>query len=108
MRGMATLAAPPRRSWTAALRAGFHASWLTILLILAINTGIAALLYTEEARPFWHPFITAQSIGLSIAYAVNAAKPWNSARPLLRLVGAVAGGAGSTAIIAPGPRFAIG
>ena len=92
MRGMATLAAPPRRSWTAALRAGFHASWLTILLVLAINTGIAALLYTEEARAFWHPFITAQSIGLSIAYAVNAAKPWNSARPLLRLVGAVAGG----------------
>ena len=92
MRGMATLAAPSNPGLTSALRAGFHASWPTILLILAINTGIAALLYTEEARPFWHPFITAQSIGLSIAYAVNAARPWASARPLRRLIGAVAGG----------------
>jgi hypothetical protein len=92
MQGMATLAAPPSRTLTTALLAGFHASWLTILLILAINTGIAALLFTEESRPFWHPFITAQSIGLSIAYAVNATRPWASARPFRRLIGAVAGG----------------
>jgi signal transduction histidine kinase len=72
--------------------AGCRGSWQTIALILAINSGVAALLYTEETRPFWHPFISAQSIGLSIAYAVNAAQPWESARPLRRLAAAVACG----------------
>ena len=67
-------------------------SWRTLALILAINTGVALLLYTEETRPFWHPFISAQSIGLSIAYMVNAAQPWEAAHPLRRLIAAVAGG----------------
>lgn len=72
--------------------AGFRCSWQTIALIFAINTGVAAILYTEETRAFWHPFVTAQSVGLSIAYAVNAVQPWESARPLRRLLGAIAGG----------------
>ena len=90
---MATLAPSSPSGLLAAVAGGFRVSWLTALLIVAINTGIAALLYTEEmTRPFWHPFITAQSFGLSIAYAVNAAKPWRSAHPFRRLIGAVAGG----------------
>jgi signal transduction histidine kinase len=83
-------AAPSTR---ASVLAGFSfVSWRTLGLIVAINTGVALLLYTDETRPFWHPFITAQSIGLSIAYAVNAARPWESAHPLRRLIAAVAGG----------------
>ncbi len=94
---MATLAPAPPRSALTALAAGFRVSWLTVLLIVAINTGVAALLhaevlYSEETRPFWHPLITAQSLGLSIAYAVNAAAPWQSAHPFRRLLGAVAAG----------------
>jgi len=92
MRVMATLAPTTPRNPLAALAAGFRVSPLTILLIAAINTGVAALLFTEEARPFWHPFITAQSFGLAIAYAVNAAKPWSSAHPFRRLIGAVVAG----------------
>jgi signal transduction histidine kinase len=80
-------------AWWRPLLAGLRGvSWQTIALIVAINTGVAAILYTEETRPFWHPFITAQTIGLSLLYAVNAARPWDSARPLRRLIGAVVGG----------------
>lgn len=89
---MATLSPSEPRNWLTALAGGFHVSWLTVLLIAAINTGIAALLYTEETRPFWHPFITAQSFGLAIAYAVNVAAPWTSTHPFRRLIGAVTAG----------------
>jgi signal transduction histidine kinase len=89
---MATLAPLPPKGMPAALAAGFRMSWLTALLIVAVNAGVAALLYTEETRPFWHPLITTQSFGLSIAYAVNTAKPWKSAHPFRRLIGAVAAG----------------
>src|ERR1700756_1714825 len=79
--------------WWAPIFAGLRdVSWRTLGLIVAINTGVALLLYTEETRPFWHPFISAQSVGLSIAYAVNAARPWECAHPLQRLILAVAGG----------------
>jgi hypothetical protein len=77
--------------WWAPAVSGFRGlSWQSVALILAINTGVAAILYIEETRPFWHPFITAQCFGLSIAYAVNAAAPWDKTRPVWRLVGAVA------------------
>ena len=79
-------------AWRDRILAGFRGSWQGIALVLAINTGVAALLYTEETRPFWHPFITAQCVGLSIAYAVNVAQPWDCAHPLRRLILAVAGG----------------
>lgn len=65
-------------------------SWQSLALILAINFGFAAILWVDDPRPFWHPLITAQCFGLSIAYAVNAARPWERARPIWRLVGAVA------------------
>lgn len=79
--------------WWALFLAGLRcSSWRTVGLILAINTAVAILLFTEETRPFWHPFITAQCVGLSIAYAVNAAQPWESAHPLRRLLVAVVGG----------------
>ncbi|HKW80610.1 MAG TPA: histidine kinase [Casimicrobiaceae bacterium] len=67
-------------------------SWQSIALILAINFGFAAILWIDSPRPFWHPLITAQCFGLSIAYAVNAARPWEQARPIWRLVIAVAVG----------------
>ena len=84
---------PASGPWWAPALAGFRCiSWRTACLILAINTGVALLLYTEETRPFWHPFITAQSVGLSIAYAVNAGRPWDAAHPLRRLIATVACG----------------
>ncbi len=77
--------------WWSPVFAGFRGvSWLTVTLILAINTGVAAILYIEETRQFWHPFITAQCFGLAIAYAVNAARPWEKMHLVWRLVGAVA------------------
>jgi Histidine kinase len=79
--------APPRL--LATLAGGFQASWLTVLLLLAINTGVAALLSIEDMRPFWHPFISTQSLGLCIAYAVNTVKPWDHDQPIRRLVVAV-------------------
>ena len=65
-------------------------SWQSIALILAINFGFAAILWIDDERTFWHPLITAQCFGLPIAYAVNAARPWEQARPVWRLIPAVA------------------
>jgi sensor histidine kinase YesM len=86
-----TTSSPRTAPWWASVFAGCRGiSWQSVALILAINTGVAAILYIEETRPFWHPFITAQCFGLSIAYAVNAVAPWDKTRPVWRLVGAVA------------------
>jgi sensor histidine kinase YesM len=82
-----TLNTAPRLMAT--LARGFQASWLTMLLLVAINTGVAGILSIEDARPFWHPFISAQALGLCIAYAVNATRPWDYDHPIRRLVGAV-------------------
>jgi signal transduction histidine kinase len=76
-----------------ALRRGLDFKWTTLLLILAINTGIACLLWIDDTRPFWHPLITAHSYGLLIAYCVNVAHPWDHARPIRTLMVAVAVGA---------------
>lgn len=81
------------RDGLAALRAGISVSWLTVLLIAAINTGFAALLWIEDPRPFWHPLVTAQCFGFSIAFCVNAASPWEKPWPVARMVCAVAVGA---------------
>jgi signal transduction histidine kinase len=80
----------PSPGLLAALAGGFRVSWPTLLLILAINTAIALLLSIEDTRPFWHPFTSAQVFGLTIAYVVNAARPWGKTRPVWRLMGAVA------------------
>jgi len=72
---------------------GLHASWVSFLLIAAISTGIAAVLWIDDPRPFWHPWITCQIYGFCIAYCVNVARPWLSPRPILRLAIAVAIGA---------------
>jgi signal transduction histidine kinase len=90
---MTTAEVIAHRGILTALRSGFRASWLTILLIVGINTGFAAILSIEDPRPFWHPFITAQCFGLLIAYAVNVASPWERPRPVWRLAAAVAIGA---------------
>jgi sensor histidine kinase YesM len=86
---MATL---PFARFGPALAGGFRVSWVTVLLIAAINTGIAGLLWIEDDRPFWHPLVSAQCFGFAIAYCVNVAAPWEKAWPVLRLVAAVAVG----------------
>ncbi|HEY4137644.1 MAG TPA: histidine kinase, partial [Casimicrobiaceae bacterium] len=51
----------------------------------AINTGIASVLWIDDTRPFWHPFITVQLNGYAIAYCVNVAAPWDKRSPIIRL-----------------------
>jgi len=80
----------PSPGAVATLAGGFRVSWPTLLVLLAINTAIAVLLSLEDKRPFWHPFMSAQVFGLTIAYAVNTAKPWGKTRPVLRLMVSVA------------------
>ncbi|MDQ6618284.1 MAG: histidine kinase [Pseudomonadota bacterium] len=75
-----------------ALRNSLRVSWTTALLIAAINTGVAALLWIEDPRPFWHPFVSAQCFGFAIAYCVNVASPWEKRWPVARLIAAVAVG----------------
>ena len=87
---LASAAASPL---AATLARGFRFSWPTVLLLAAINTGIAALLWVEDTRPFWQPLVTVQLYGFAIAYCVNAASPWDRSRPVLRLTAAVAAGA---------------
>lgn len=74
----------------AALAQGARLSSTTILLIGAINTGIAFVLWTDDPRPFWHPWLTVQLCGFSIAYCVNAAAPWAKPSPIIRMVVACA------------------
>jgi len=83
----------PQRSlseWPFALAHGARASWTTILLIGAINTGIAFVLWTDDPRPFWHPLLTCQLYGFSIAYCVNVAAPWTKPSPIIRMIVACA------------------
>jgi len=82
----------PRPWWLIIFAGCFGASWQIVGLIIAINTGYAAMMSIEDTRPFWHPFVTTQCFGLSIAYFVNAAAPWYRTRPVLRLAIAVAAG----------------
>jgi hypothetical protein len=89
---MTTSPLRPRAWWMLVFAGCYGASWQIVALILAINSGYAAMMSIEDTRPFWHPFITAQCLGLSIAYFVNAASPWYKTRPVLRLAGAVAAG----------------
>ncbi|MEO9136462.1 MAG: histidine kinase [Casimicrobiaceae bacterium] len=79
---MSTLPAPRRAH---PLLAGFRFNWATLLLIVAINTGVALALWIDDTRPFWHPLLTAQLNGLAIAYCVNVAAPWDHDTPLRRL-----------------------
>jgi sensor histidine kinase YesM len=89
---MSTLAAPSsdRPGVLAALARGFRARPATLALIVAINTGIALILWENDPRPFWHPLLTCQIYGLCIAYAVNVVAPWEKSRPLLHMLGAIA------------------
>src|SRR6185437_16582804 len=67
------------------LLAGFRFNWPTLLLIIAIDTAIALVLWIDDPRPFWHPLLTVQLYGLSIAYCINVAAPWDHGTPLRRL-----------------------
>jgi hypothetical protein len=92
----------------AALIRGLRFSWLAFLVIVLVNTGIAAVYWIEDPRPFWHPLVTVQCYGLAIAYCVNVAAPWESPRPLLRLAVAVAIGAiGPSQRSGEGIRFGV-
>jgi Histidine kinase len=78
-------------AWRIPVPAGLRGiSWRTLALILAINTGYAAILSIEDTRPFWHPFISAQCFGLSMAFVINAISPWDKTHPVWRLVFAAA------------------
>ena len=85
MPGMATAAYPREHP----LIAGLRFNWTTLLLIIAINTAIALVLWIDDTRPFWHPLVTVQLYGLSIAYCVNVAQPWDGEKPMRRLLLAV-------------------
>jgi|RhiMethySRZTD1v2_1073278.scaffolds.fasta_scaffold08224_5 sensor histidine kinase YesM len=85
MHAMASI--PPTRPPRPLLDA-FRVNPLTLLLIAAINTGIALVLWIDDTRPFWQPLLTVQLYGFSIAYCVNVAKPWDHEKPLRRLVAA--------------------
>ena len=87
---MATTTTPPRLH---ALLAGFHAAWPTVLLIAAINLGIAGVEWIDDPRPFWHPLVTVQLYGFAIAYCVNVAAPWDKGSPIIRICVATAIGA---------------
>ncbi|MGH8714601.1 MAG: hypothetical protein ACREYB_11405, partial [Casimicrobiaceae bacterium] len=81
---------PIPRRWTPGLAGLRGVTWQSVALILAINFGFAAILWIDDPRPFWHPLITAQCFGLSIAWAVNGARPWAHGHPIWRLISAVA------------------
>src|SRR5437867_12061657 len=83
----------PRSGFRSMLAGGFRFSWQAFAIIVLVNTGIAAVYWIEDPRPFWHPLVSVQCDGLAIAYCVNAAAPWASASPLRRLLAAVAIGA---------------
>ncbi len=76
--------------------AATRASWQRLLLIAAINTGIALAIWVEDPRPFWHPLVTTQSYGFSIAWFFNLLTPWKTRTPvrmtaLAALLGAAVG-----------------
>src|SRR5436190_24344585 len=79
------LAPPPLSRRYHPLIEGFRVNWQSLLLIAAINTGIALVLWIDDMRPFWHPLVTVQLYGFAIAYCVNVAKPWDHDKPLRRL-----------------------
>lgn len=81
------------KAFLAWLATGFHACWRTVLLIAAVNSAVAGLTSIEDTRPFWHPFVSAQCLGFSVAYFVNLLRPWEQRRPLLKLMLAVSLGA---------------
>ncbi len=76
--------------------AATRVSWQRLLLIAAINTGIALAIWVEDPRPFWHPLVTTQSYGFSIAWFFNLLTPWKTRTPvrktaLAALLGAAVG-----------------
>ena len=84
--------APLDETWTAALARGFRVRPTILFLIAAMNTAIALLVWVEDPRPFWHPFVSVQLSGFAVAYCVNVAAPWNRRQPIPRLALAVAVG----------------
>jgi len=82
----------PAETWPQALARGFRARPMIVFLIAAMNTAIALLVWVEDPRPFWHPFVSVQLSGFAVAYCVNVAAPWNARRPIPPLALAVAAG----------------
>jgi len=81
---------PLTETWTEALVRGFRVRPMIVFLIAAMNTAIALLVWVEDPRPFWHPFVSVQLSGFAVAYCVNVAAPWNKRHPIPRLALAVA------------------
>ena len=98
MRGMT--ASEGRTDALAFLRRGLAFNWMALLSIVAIDTGIALLLWLQEHQSFWQPFVSVQLHGLAIAYCVNATRPWEGDKPLRRLV-AVTGASNLIGFLVP-------
>ncbi len=89
---MDSMSTAPGRPLLNTLRRGFRVDLKTLLLLAAVNTGLAAILWVGDPRPFWQPLVTVHLYGFSIAYCVNAASPWSGSRRIPRLMLAVAVG----------------
>jgi sensor histidine kinase YesM len=83
---------PLTETWAEALARGLRVRPMIVFLIAAMNTAIALLVWVEDPRPFWHPFVSVQLSGFAVAYCVNVAAPWNKRHPIPRLALAVAVG----------------
>jgi len=91
---MAVMTTIASRPLAERLAAGFrNLTWKNVGLVAAVNAAIALALWTEDPRPYWHPFITAQCFGFVIAYCVRVASPWDHPTPIRRIAAAVAVGA---------------
>ena len=60
---------PRRRHRAAALKAGFHFFMAGVRAIVLVNTGIAAVYWIEDPRPFWHPLLSVQWMALPLPIA---------------------------------------
>jgi sensor histidine kinase YesM len=88
MSAMTTLAP---RTLSQALASGFRdLDWKKVLLLAVVNAAIALAMWSEDPRPYWHPLVTVQCFGFTIAYCVRVAAPWDHPTPIPRLVAAVA------------------
>jgi sensor histidine kinase YesM len=87
------------RRFFAWLSTGFGARWQSILLIAAVNSGIAGITSIDDPRPFWHPFVSTQCLGFSVAYFVNLFSPWTKRRAILNLLVAVCLGAATGTLL---------
>jgi hypothetical protein len=83
--------APSKRSLPEALASGWrNLDWEKVLVLAVVNAAIAVAMWFDDPRPYWHPFVSVQCFGFTIAYCVRVAAPWDRPRAIRRLIAAVA------------------